>query len=164
MYERYWKLERPAFESDFEVGAYFPSRSHQGSLLKLRFCLEHRKGIALLVGDHGVGKTYLSHVLEQELDSALRPFVRLVFPQLSPTDMLGYLAMRLAATPGPGVHRPSQDQILRSLEARLESLAADRAEFDDANRAHLLEGVSAHPADSAGSFAGDDRTQSHPAA
>ncbi len=72
-----------------------------------------------------MGKTYLTHVLEQELDSALRPFVRLVFPQLSPSDMLGYLAMRLGAVPGPGVHRASQDQILCSLEARLESLAAE---------------------------------------
>ena len=140
MYERYWHLERPAFESDFEVGAYFPSRSHQGSLLKLRFCLENRKGIALLVGDHVVGKTYLTHVLEQELDSALRPFVRLVFPQLSPSDMLGYLAMRLGAVPGPGVHRASQDQILCSLEARLESLAAEgRRQIILLDDAHLLQ-------------------------
>ena len=67
MYERYWHLDRPAFESDFETEFYYPARSHQGALLKLRFALEHRKGIGLLVGDHGVGKTYLTQVIEQEL-------------------------------------------------------------------------------------------------
>jgi general secretion pathway protein A len=54
--------------------------------------------------------------------------------------MLGYLAMRLAATPGPGVHRPSQDQILRSLEARLESLAAEgKRQIVLLDDAHLLQ-------------------------
>ncbi len=140
MYERYWHFDRPAFESDFDAEFYFPARSHQGALLKLRFALEHRKGIALLVGDHGVGKTYLTHVLEQEVDSPQRPFLRLLFPQLSPTDMLGYLAIRLGASPGPGVQRGSQDQTLRSLESRLEAMASEGQRrvivLDDA---HLLQ-------------------------
>ena len=140
MYERYWHLDRPAFESDFDAEFYYPARSHQGALLKLRFCLEHRKGIALLVGEHGVGKTYLTQVLEQELDGSPRPFLRLVFPQLSPADMLSYLAMRLGASPGPGVPRSSQDQTLRSLECRLTAMASDELRqvivLDDA---HLLQ-------------------------
>lgn len=140
MYERYWHLDRPAFESDFDTKFYFPARSHQGALLKLRFALEHRKGIAVLVGDHGVGKSFLTHVLEQELDGPLRPFLRLVFPQLSPADMLSYLAMRLEASPGPGVQRSSQDQTLRSLECRLERMAREGHRqvivLDDA---HLLQ-------------------------
>ena len=140
MYERYWHLDRPAFESDFDADFYYPARSHQGALLKLRFSLEHRKGIALLVGEHGVGKTYLTQVLEQELDGSPRPFLRLVFPQLSPADMLSYLAMRLGASPGPGVPRGSQDQTLRSLECRLTAMASDGQRqvivLDDA---HLLQ-------------------------
>lgn len=140
MYERYWQLDRPAFESDFDSEFYFPARSHQGALLKLRFALEHRKGIALLVGDHGVGKSYLTHVLEQEVDGPQRPFLRLLFPQLSPTDMLSYLAMRLGASPGPGVQRGSPDQVLCSLENRLAGLASEGLRkvivLDDA---HLLQ-------------------------
>ncbi len=140
MYERYWHLDRPAFESDFDSEFYYPARSHQGALLKLRFALEHRKGIALLVGDHGVGKTYLTHVLEQELDSPHRPFLRLVFPQLSPADMLSYLAMRLGASPGPGVQRGSPDQILRSLECCLEGMAsAGQRKVLVLDDAHLLQ-------------------------
>lgn len=140
MYERYWHFDRPAFESDFDSHFYFPARSHQGALLKLRFALEHRKGIALLVGDHGVGKTYLTHVLEQEIDGPLRPFLRLLFPQLSPADMLSYLAVRLGACPGPGVQRGSPDQTLCSLESRLEWMAREGHRrvvvIDDA---HLLQ-------------------------
>jgi MSHA biogenesis protein MshM len=140
MYERYWHFDRPAFESDFDAEFYFPARSHQGALLKLRFALEHRKGIALLVGDHGAGKSYLTHVLEKELDGPQRPFLRLVFPQLSPADMLSYLATRLGACPGPGVQRGSQDQTLRSLESRLEWMASESQRkvivLDDA---HLLQ-------------------------
>ncbi len=140
MYERHWQLDRPAFECDLDAQFYYPTRTHQGALLKLRFALENRKGAALLVGDHGIGKTYLTHVLEQDFQAVGRSFIRLNFPQLSPVDMLGYLAMRLGATPGPGVQRSSPDQMLRSLETRLEQIAADGQRrilvLDDA---HLLQ-------------------------
>ncbi|RLS53780.1 MAG: hypothetical protein DWH91_13535 [Planctomycetota bacterium] len=140
MYERYWQLDRPAFECDLDVRFYFASRSHQGALLKLRFALEHRKGAALLVGDHGIGKTYLTHVLEQDFQDSRTGLIRLNFPQLSPTDMLGYLAMRLGATPGPGLPRGTADQLLCSLETRLQQLATEghrRILFLD--DAHLLQ-------------------------
>lgn len=140
MYERYWQLDRSAFDSDFAVESYYASRSHQGALLKLRFCLEHRKGIALLVGDHGVGKTFVTHVLEHDFDPAQLPFVRLTFPQLSPGDMLAYLAMRLGAAPGPGLPRSSQDQLLRGFETRLEALSLEgRRQVIIIDDAHLLQ-------------------------
>lgn len=140
MYERFWNLERPPFENDLNPEFYFPARSHQGALLKLRFALEHRKGVALLVGEHGVGKTYLTQLLEQEADGPDRPFLRLLFPQLSPTDMLNYLAHRLGAIPTPGGLPATTDQVLRNLEDRLEWMAHSETRrvivLDDA---HLLQ-------------------------
>ena len=60
MHEAHWRLSRPAFECDADGAFYYPSRAHEGALLKLRYVVEHHKGVGLLVGPHGSGKTYLT--------------------------------------------------------------------------------------------------------
>ncbi len=141
MYESYWRLGRAAFDSDGDASFYFPGEMHEGALLKLRYTVEQRKGAALLAGGHGTGKTYLTHVLERELDPERYPLLRIVFPQLSPAELLLCLANRLGAatggTEGPG---PGTARVLQRLEARLEQLTEDGRHpvlvFDEA---HLLE-------------------------
>lgn len=139
MYETYWRLGRAAFENDGDAAFYFPSEAHEGALLKLRYTVEHRKGAALLAGGHGTGKTYLTHVLERELDPERYPLSRIVFPQLSPHELLICLANRLGAAIG-GADGAGSARVLQRLEARLEQLTADGKHpvllFDEA---HLLE-------------------------
>lgn len=141
MYEAYWHLQRPAFESDGDPSFYFASPSHQGALLKLRYAIEYHKGVGLLVGGHGLGKTYLTYVLERDLDPGRFPVARLVFPQLSPAELLRYLAVRLGADVSDAdLAQGSLDRVLHLLERRLEQLTADgqRAVLI-VDEAHLLE-------------------------
>lgn len=137
MYEAYWNLSQRPFDDGAAPGFYYSSPTHQASLLKLRYLIEQNKGIGLLVGDHGLGKSFLMHVLQQECDSEVfGPFVRLVVPSLSGGETLAYLANRL----GADVHRnQSSAEILIALEAKLKELAARKQHpvfiIDDA---HLL--------------------------
>ncbi len=138
MYERYWNLSRRPFDDGAEPELYFPSTGHEASLLKLRYLVAQRKGLGVLAGEHGLGKTYLTHVLETELTAqGESPFLRLVFPQLSPTGTLSYLARRLGANIPFTV---SDSEILAGLEQRLKELKAEGRHtvfvIDDA---HLLE-------------------------
>ncbi|MCA9000203.1 MAG: AAA family ATPase, partial [Planctomycetaceae bacterium] len=98
MYQSFWNLNRRPFEEVSSMADHFESESHQAAILKLRYLVEQRKGLALLIGEHGLGKTHLTRVFAEELqerDSG--PVVRLDFPQLSPHQTLAYLAQRLGA-------------------------------------------------------------------
>jgi general secretion pathway protein A len=138
MYEQYWRLQRPAFDNDFDPRFYFPARSHHGALLKLRYCLENRKDAAVLVGDHGLGKTYLTHLLEHELDAERFAFARVVFPLLSPAELLRYLAYRLG-TPCESATAPT-DAVLAHLENHLKrEQSTGRRPVVLVDDAHLLD-------------------------
>ncbi|MBT5019058.1 MAG: AAA family ATPase [Planctomicrobium sp.] len=138
MYEAYWNLSQRPFDDGAAPGFYYPSPTHQASLLKLRYLIEQNKGIGLLVGDHGLGKSFLMHVLQRECQSEnYEPFVRLVVPALNARETLAYLANRLGANIKGS---DSSDEVLLALEAKLKELAAQKQHpvfiIDDA---HLLD-------------------------
>jgi general secretion pathway protein A len=139
MYEQYWQLSKPAFDNNFGPEFFYAARSHQGALLKLRYVVENRKGLGLLVGEHGLGKTYLTHVLEHRLDGPFGPVVRLTFPQLSPQEMLRFVAYRFDSTWNGASE--GNDVALARLERRLRELAEEGREpvlvVDDAHQLSL---------------------------
>ena len=112
MYEAYWQLERRPFENTSDEAFYYPSEVHQGALLKLRYTVEHRRGAALLAGEHGSGKTQLLEMLKHKLGEHCRPLAHVVFPQLSPADLLAYLADELAPA-GPETPRTEEQSVRR---------------------------------------------------
>lgn len=139
MHESYWQLERPAFECDADPEFYFPASTHEGALLKLRYVVEHRKGAALLAGPHGVGKSYLTHILSRELGDEQYIVVRIVFPKLDPVELLSDLAARLGST-ADSRGEEHGDRVLRRLEQRLEQLTIEhRHAVLIVDEAHLLE-------------------------
>ncbi|MBL8848847.1 MAG: AAA family ATPase [Planctomycetaceae bacterium] len=123
MHEVHWRLTRPAFECDADGAFYFPSRSHDGALLKLRYVVEHRKGVGALIGGHGMGKSYLIQRLIHELGHEQYHVARIVFPALGSRDLLRDIAVRVGAdispTAGEGI-----DVLLRAIEQRLRQLTA----------------------------------------
>jgi MSHA biogenesis protein MshM len=122
MYEGYWKLERSAFGGTTNVADFFASRTHHAALLKLKYLIEDRQGVGVLTGAHGLGKTFLTHVLEADLEPTIGPVARVVFPQMSPTEMLAYLAAKLGAETSDQ-ETLRTDLVLRRFETRLAELA-----------------------------------------
>ena len=121
MYKAYWNLNCRPFDDGADPKFYYSGRSHQTCLLKLRYVIEQRKGCALLVGEHGTGKSFLSHVLEDELADENVRFVRLVIPQLSPSEMLQYFASQVGG--GPASSGAVEYTLLR-LEEKMQEIAA----------------------------------------
>jgi general secretion pathway protein A len=95
MYETYWQLKQKPFENTTDPRFYYPGESHQAALLKLRYAIENRRGGALLAGPSGTGKTLLTTMLPSVLGENYAPFVRLVYPQMSTSELLAYLAEEL---------------------------------------------------------------------
>lgn len=117
MYESHWHLQRKPFEHTFADPFYYPSESHQGALLKLRYSIENRRGAALLAGGSGVGKTLLIQQLLQRLPDSYQPRVHIVFPQMPPEQLLRYVAVE-AGCPCPGPHGEVVD-VIRQLRQTL---------------------------------------------
>lgn len=95
MYLSYWQLASRPFAAAAEIERYYPSESHQGALLKLRYALQTQGGGAVLAGPSGTGKTLLVELLKQQIGAESGAFVHLVFPQLTPTELVAYLAEEL---------------------------------------------------------------------
>ena len=96
MYSQHWNLERPPFENTFDPDFFFPSQTHQAALLKLRYLIENQKGVGVLVGPTGAGKTFVARRLAHDLSQHAGPWLHLPFPQMSADDLLSDLAVRLA--------------------------------------------------------------------
>jgi general secretion pathway protein A len=141
MYERYWQLDCNPFENDADPNAFFRSETHQSALLKLRYLVENRKGIGLAVGGTGLGKSYLVRLLTRQLDESCGPCVHLVFPQMSPAELLAYLAIELGASPqAVGSEAGGLDRTIREIESLLQRHSEqDRHPVIVVDEAHLIE-------------------------
>ncbi len=113
MYENYWQLRQKPFEPGADTKFYYPGESHQAALLKLRYAIENRRGGALLAGPSGVGKTLLANMLREMLGESFKPFVQIVFPQMSTPELLAYLADELEGKPGDFTTPSVQSSIQR---------------------------------------------------
>ena len=138
MYTQYWNLRARPFDDVVDADYFFANASHQGALLKLRYLVEQRQGVALLVGEHGAGKSLVTHLLERELgETEHGPLVRLVFPQLTAVGMLTTLAHRLGADP---IEISAEHTMVEALEATLRQLGVEgRPPIIVVDDAHHLE-------------------------
>ncbi|QDU97880.1 ExeA family protein [Lignipirellula cremea] len=139
MYEKYWQLENKPFENTSDARFYYPGEAHQGALLKLRYAIENRRGLAVLSGVAGLGKTLLAQAMADQLNEQFSPVVHLVFPQMPPDQLLAYLADELT---GDTVERTSpvaMDQSVRRIQKTLkENSAQNRHAVVMVDEAHLL--------------------------
>jgi len=120
IYQQYWGLDCSPFENSGDADSYFASETHQAALLKMRYVVENRLGAGLIVGGVGYGKTYLARLLKTELSENAGPFIHVVFPQLSSSELLAYLAVELGAEESAiGRGRGDLDLTIRQLQLRL---------------------------------------------
>ena len=118
MYTDYWQLDAQPFGPAADRRFYYPSESHQGALLKLRYVVDSGAGAAILAGRSGAGKTLLAHMLLEQLPETASPAAHLVFPQMPDRDLLVYLAERLGAPPADEP-RYTVEESVRRLEVLL---------------------------------------------
>jgi type II secretory pathway predicted ATPase ExeA len=135
MYAAYWKLSTPPFEHGWDRRFYYPSETHQATLMKLRYAVEHRRGPALLAGGSGLGKTLLVHALHEELPEEYRPLVHLKFPQMSPAEFLWLLADTL--TGEASSERSVNRHVQRIEQALVRNAEAQRHAVVVIDEAHL---------------------------
>lgn len=141
MYEAYWQLAAKPFESTLDPHFYYPSEAHQGALLKLRYAIENHRQAAVLAGASGTGKTLLIHLLARNLPPGCGPLVHLVFPQMSPGELVAYAADELGAGPDASGRSGIEADVQRLRHALAEYAQRGGHPVVVVDEAHLLSGT-----------------------
>ncbi len=116
-YLDFYQLKEQPFSTSVDNRFFYNSDQHSESLLRLRYVAEHRKGLAVLVGDVGTGKTTLARRMLDELDDDEYESALLVVIHKSITSewLLRKIAVQL------GVEKPAKNKadLLTQLYNRL---------------------------------------------
>ncbi|MEW6419055.1 MAG: AAA family ATPase [Nitrospirota bacterium] len=67
-YLEYYNLKEHPFSNVVDNRFYYKIRQHTDALVKLRYAIDTRKGLAVVIGSVGTGKTTLARRLLEELD------------------------------------------------------------------------------------------------
>lgn len=84
MYEKYWGLTKKPFENTPDITFMYYSKKHEEALSRLLYAIKEEKGIAMLTGEYGSGKTMLSRLIIDELiKNKIYEVALIIHPQLS---------------------------------------------------------------------------------
>jgi len=100
MYTSYWGLSAAPFENVPTQELFFESPQHEEALVRLVYAVEHRKGLAVLTGEVGCGKTTISRVLYDYLSADNFEVITIVNPALNPVDFYRALLLKLGEPAG----------------------------------------------------------------
>ncbi len=119
-YLDFYKLNEEPFSSAPDIKFYYNSAQHSKALVRLMYAVDSMKGLALLIGDIGTGKTTLARRMldslpEEEYESAL---LVIIHSGITADWLLRKIAMQL------GIAEPSENKIalLSQLYERLNEL------------------------------------------
>lgn len=139
MYESYWNLSGAPFENWGAEDFYYPSEVHETALLQTLYLIQARRAAVALSGDCGMGKSLVADMLASRLSESETPIARIVFPQLSGEQLLGYVADELTGQCGP-VDEPPRMTLRRLGEFLGDNVDHQRHAVLIVDEAHLLQG------------------------
>lgn len=116
MYERYYGLSERPFELTTNPRFLFLTRKHREALSTLLYGLSTRKGIVLLVGEVGTGKSTLVRAALEAMKGELATAVYLSNPTLTRSEFIEFLATEFALSPEA---RSSKTRFLMELQTLL---------------------------------------------
>ncbi len=122
-YQGYYELEREPFSNAPDARFYYNSEQHSQALLRLMYAVDSNKGLAVLVGGVGTGKTTLARRMLDNLpeDRYESSLLVMVHSGITPEWILTRIAMQL------GVRTPAGDRLklLKQLYTRLLEIEAE---------------------------------------
>ncbi len=115
MYLEHWELQKTPFGNVPTRSMFFRSPQHEEALRRLLYVIEHRKGVAMLTGEVGCGKTTVTKALANCLAKDHYQLEMLSNPALQPTDLLKAILLKLGGNADNG----SKTVLLDRLHSKL---------------------------------------------
>lgn len=99
-YLEYYKLKEHPFANVVDNRFYYDSPQHSSAMVKLKHAIDSKRGLAVVIGDIGTGKTTLARLLLDELDESLYEAALLVIIHSSVSSewLLKKFALQLGIT------------------------------------------------------------------
>lgn len=119
-YMEYYKLKEQPFTNTVDNRFYYNSSQHSEALVRLKYTASTRKGLALLVGDIGTGKTTLARRVLDELNENEYEAALLVIIHSSVTAE--WLTRKIAMQLGVEDMKEDKVELLSQLYRRLVEL------------------------------------------
>lgn len=106
-YLEYYNFKEQPFDNTVDERFYFNSSQHDEARIRLKYAIDTMKGLGILVGDLGTGKTTLARMILDDLHEADYEAALLVIVHSSITAewLLKRVAMQL------GVREPSENRV-----------------------------------------------------
>ena len=106
-YLAFFKLKEQPFSSTVDDKFYYGSKQHAESLVRLKYAIDTMKGLAVVVGDIGTGKTTLARKMLNELDENMYEAALLVVLHSSVTTdwLMKKIALQI------GVENPGDSKV-----------------------------------------------------
>ena len=115
MYLDHWGFRQPPFTNVPSRSMFYRSAQHEEALRRLLYVIEHRKGVAMLTGEVGCGKTTVTKALADHLN---RDRVRLQMisnPALSPEELIKAILLKLGGSAVNGSKTLMLDELQKIL-------------------------------------------------
>jgi len=95
LYENYWGLSEKPFKNTVNPKFFYYSSEHEEALTRILYTVGESKGIMVLTGEIGCGKTFISHLLSRELEEKGYRVPVIKNPILEPMEMLQEILYQL---------------------------------------------------------------------
>lgn len=119
-YLEFYKLREHPFSNVVDNRFYYPGRQHAQAIVKLKRAIDSKRGLSVVIGDIGAGKTTLARRLLEELDEELYEAALLVIIHSSVSS--DWLLKKFALQLGISTVKESRVEILGQLYARLQEI------------------------------------------
>ena len=142
MYTEFYKLREFPFAITCEERFFFESAVHAEALANMVYTVQHRKGMVLVTGEVGAGKTFVGNMLGSRLGAGCQTVV-IGNPPQSGKQLIGSLARRVGMSVRAAADKVSLlenlEQYLIRLQARGRIVALIIDEAQDLSPASLEE-------------------------
>ncbi|MCX8094194.1 MAG: AAA family ATPase [Candidatus Goldbacteria bacterium] len=107
-YEQYFKLTEQPFSTAPDSRFFFDSKPHKEALLKILHAAETMKGLVIIIGDIGTGKTLLARRALEEMEKQeqfVESLLVMVHSEITPEWLLKRIAQQI------GINKPADKKI-----------------------------------------------------
>jgi type II secretory pathway predicted ATPase ExeA len=136
MYLNHWNLNQAPFANVPAGNMFYRSPQHEEALQRLFYVIESRRGVAMLTGEVGCGKTTVIKALASQLKKDAVQFHMISNPALPPKQLLQTILLKLG---GNAANGESKALLLNQLHQILaDAAAAGRKTVLVIDEAHVI--------------------------